>query len=58
MPSNRFFVSVVGMLTDVAFIHGDRHQGIEHFHFTVRSIPLDPKGFFEQAGMIGSGSIG
>ena len=40
MPSNRFFVSVVGMLTDVAFIHGDRHQGIEHFHFTVQSIPL------------------
>jgi hypothetical protein len=38
VPSNRSFVSVVGMLTDVTFIHGDRHQGIERFHLTVQHI--------------------
>jgi hypothetical protein len=42
MPSNRSFVSVVGMLTDVTFIHGDRHQGIKCFHVTVQHIVSQP----------------
>ncbi len=63
MPSNQSFVSVVGMLTDVTFIHGDQHQRIKHFHLMVQSIlslnqtPLVPKGFFKQAG-IDSGQTG
>jgi hypothetical protein len=38
MPSTRSIVSVVGTLTDVTFIHGDRHHGIECFHLTVQRI--------------------
>jgi hypothetical protein len=38
MPSNRTIVSVVGTLTDVTFIHGDRHRGIKFFHLTVQHI--------------------
>ena len=38
MPSNQCFVSVIGLLTDVTFIHSDHHQGIEYFHLTVRHI--------------------
>ena len=38
MPSNWSIVSVVGTLTDVTLIHGDRHQGIEYFHLTVQRV--------------------
>jgi len=38
MPSNRSVVSVVGTLTDVTLIHGDRHQGIKYFHLTVQCV--------------------
>jgi len=42
MPSNRSFVSVVGRLTDVTFIHDDRHQGVKWFHVTVQHIVCQP----------------
>jgi hypothetical protein len=38
MPYNRRYVSIVGALTDVTFINGDRHQGIERFHIIVDQI--------------------
>jgi hypothetical protein len=38
MPSNWSIVSAIGTLTDVTFIHGDWHQGIECFHLTLQHI--------------------
>jgi hypothetical protein len=38
MPSSRSIVLVVGTLTDVTFIYGNRHHGIECFHLTVQQI--------------------
>ena len=35
MPHEGRFVSIIGTLTDVTFIQGDRHQGVERFHIVV-----------------------